>query len=238
MQEITDAPVKRWIIGDTETGGLGQFKRACQVGLLEFDPVTFDVLWEFQSLVDPQIEMDPKAVEIHGITDEMVASEPTFDEMIEHRLDGGLTGSITMVCHNVAFDLELLAPLGAIDNTLCTLEEARHWIPKGGRITPGPANHKLATLAEYFGFVNENAHDALSDCRATLQLLKHLVKISGKTVEQLAAVKVREVLTWPWGMYARQPLTATPRHYIEYVLAFDNLEPNLRRCLEKELSLR
>ncbi len=236
--EIEDKPISRAIIGDTETGGLGADKRACQVGLIEFDPVTFEPLWEFQSLVDPGQPMNPKAIEIHGITDEMVAGEPTFSEMIEHRLDGGLLGSITMVSHNVAFDLELLAPLGAIDRTLCTLEEARHWIPKGGRITPGPVSHKLKDLAAYLGIPQPNAHDALADCRTTLSLLKRITEISGRTFEQLASVKKRNVIVMPWGVHARQPLTSLPHHYLKWLLELPNLEVNLRESLEKEMVLR
>lgn len=235
---MEDVPIERCFVGDTETGGLGSYKRACQIGLIEFDPRTFEPIWEFQSLIDPEITMDPKAIAIHGITDEMVAGEPTFAEMVEHRLDGGLVGSITMVCHNVSFDEDLLLPLGHIARTLCTLEEARHWMPKGGRITPGPVSHKLKDLAAYLGIPQPNAHDALADCRTTLALLRHLVRISGRTFEQLASVKKRTVLVWPWGMYARQLLSAAPTAYIKHVLGFDNLEVNLRESLEKELVLR
>ncbi len=235
---MEDVPIHRWFVGDTETGGLGQFKRACQVGLIEFNPLTFEPIWEFQSLIDPEIAMDPKAIAIHGITDEMVAEEPTFAQMVEHRLDGGLVGSITMVCHNVAFDEELLLPLGHIARTLCTLEEARHWMPKGGRITAGPASHKLKDLAAFLGIAQPNAHDALADCRTTLSLLQHLVRISGRTLEQLVTVKKRNVLVMPYGMHARQPITDIPTPYIKHVLGFDNLEVNLRESLTKELSLR
>lgn len=231
-------PTRRWIIGDTETAGFGDKKRACQVGLLEFDPVTFKPIWEFCSLVDPEVEMSSGAQAIHGISDEMVADEPTFTEMIEHRLGGHLVGPITMVCHNVSFDEDLLQPLGGIDDFFCTLEEARRLMPKGGRVTPGPENHKLVTLAAYLGFTYDGAHDALADCHATLKLLEHLVKISGKSLEQLAAVKVREVLTMPWGLHARQPLTAIPASYLQWLLTLENLHSNLRNSVTKELSLR
>lgn len=236
--EIKDTPQVRWFVGDTETCGFGENKVACQLGLIEFDPRTFEVLWEFETLVNPQIPITDGAREIHGISDDMVADQPTMSQVIAGKLDGGLTGDITMVCHNVPFDESLLLPLGHINRTLCTLSEARHYIPKGGRITPGPTSHKLVDLAAYLGIPFDKAHDALADCRATLALLQHIVRISGRTLEQLVAVKEREVLVMPWGCHARQPLSAVPKSYFDYILGFDNLDNNLRTSINKELALR
>jgi DNA polymerase III epsilon subunit-like protein len=228
-----DERIKRYVIGDTETCGLGEDKKACQVGLIEIDPVTLEPLWSIESLIDPQWPIGEYATSMHGITNEMVADEPTMDEFVKHRLPGGrLTGEVTLICHNIKFDEDLLTPIGTVTRGICTLNESRHWIK-------GPANYKLATLAEYYGIVANDAHQALADCFTTLEVLKQIVKVSGRTLDQLADVKVREVLVQPWGMHAGKLMIDVPESYLQWMLRdCEDLEPNLKRAVQKALELK
>jgi DNA polymerase-3 subunit epsilon len=226
-----DEQIKRYIIGDTETTGLPPNKHACQVGLIEIDPITLDVMWEIESLIDPLHPIEPGAQAIHGISDAMVRCEPTMAEFIDRDLAGGLSGSITMICHNVSFDLSLLQPIGGIDRTICTLVEARQCIR-------GTKSHKLADLAEHFGFVPDVAHKALADCHTTRLLLIKLMEITGQTLDQLATPKKRVVHVQPWGIHKDKLLVDIPSGYLTWLLTLKDLEPNLRESVEKALALK
>lgn len=238
LEEIIDAPVKRYIIGDTETCGLGDDKIACQVGLIEIDGTTLEPLWDIESLIDPQHPIGEFASGMHGITNEMVVDEPTMAEFIEHRLKGPLTGSITLICHNVPFDKSMLLGIGGIDRTICTLAEARHSIPRGTLKVAGPENHKLATLAEYFGFKPDEAHKALADCYTTLNLLRYLVKTTGRTLDQLASVQKRTVHEMPWGKNCGVLIHDLPKSYMTWLLGLQDLETNLRESVQAAYKLK
>lgn len=226
-----DERVKRYVIGDTETCGLGEDKKACQVGLIEIDPITLEPIFAIESLIDPQWPIGEKATEMHGITQDMVADEPTMLEFVEHRLGGRMKGEITLVCHNLSFDESLLTPIGTVTRGICTLNESRHWLK-------GPKNYKLATLAEYYGIVADDAHQALADCYTTLAVLKQIVKVSGRTLDELADVKERDVLVAPWGMHAGKLMLDVPESYLQWLLTLADLEPNLRRSAQKALELK
>jgi uncharacterized protein (DUF3820 family) len=138
----------------------------------------------------------------------------------------------TWVTGNCKFDYDMLTPIGEIYRTICTLEESRHWLK-------GPKNYKLATLAEYYGIKADNAHQALSDCYTTLAILREIVKVSGRTLSQLADVKVREVLRQPWGVHAGKLMIDVPESYLNWMLReCEDLEANLKRAVEKALELK
>ncbi len=220
-----------YLIGDTETCGIGKDKVACEVGLMKIDPVTFDVLWEIDSLIDPQHPISEGAMAIHGITQEMVADEPTMDEFVEHRLDGGIKGDITLICHNVPFDLSMLMPIGRITRTVCSLFEARMYLK-------GPADNKLQTLREYFGIKPNSAHRALADCDTTRQVLQKIVQASGRTLDELANAKERVVHTQPWGKFKGLLIVQLPVDYLTWLDGLPDLETNLRNSVVKALKMK
>jgi DNA polymerase III epsilon subunit-like protein len=232
MDTQEQQPPRRYIIGDTETAGLGKEKKAVEVALLEIDGVTLAPIREFSSLIDPQIPMNPEASALNGITDDMLKDAPTMEQLVQLKLGGGISGRTTLICHNVAFDEELLAPCFThIERTVCTLFESRQAVRTS-------KNHKLQTLAEHYGFPVGDAHRALSDCYTTLHLLIKLVAITGRTLDQLAEAKVRDVHIQPWGKHSGKRIMDLPAAYMEWLLSLESLEPNHRRSVEKALALK
>lgn len=231
MESTETIVEKKFIVGDTETTGLKD-PRACEVGLMQIDPTTFEVLHEVSSLIDPEKPIEPGAMAIHGITDEMVADKPTMAEFLEH-CGGRIPGALTMIAHNLRFDIPMLEPVGVITRTICSLNEARAI----KHLMPGLENCKLQTLREYFGIAANNAHRALADCDITRQVLKKLCDISGRTLDQLADVTVRTVHIMPFGKHVGTPIMSLPRSYLEYMLTLD-LDKNLRTSMQKSLDLK
>jgi DNA polymerase III subunit epsilon len=171
---------KIYLIGDTETAGLGPYKKAVEVAFMHIDPITLEVLEEWDSLIDPEIAIQKEAFEIHGISDEMVLHAPTMREYVKGELSGGINHvEIILIGHNVGFDLPLLEPTGNIVGTLCTLQMARDLVKDS-------ANHKLQTLKAHFGLPDSAAHRAAGDVRTTYELLKVLLNMRGHTLEEAA----------------------------------------------------
>lgn len=219
-----------FIIGDTETAGFGEYKKACEVALQVIDPNTLEPLQEYSSILNPECEIQESAAAIHGITQEMVEDEPTMDQFVEQRLGGKFTTDIIIIAHNAPFDVPLLTPIGNIVGQICTLSWAR-------RLITDTKDHKLQTLREHFGIPENNAHRALDDVHITRQVLQQLVKLSGKTLMQMALAAEYTVHAMPFGKYKGRPLMGLPKDYIEYMLTLD-LESNLRKSLQKVLKVK
>ena len=110
----------RTLYVDTETSGVVQGPG----GLVEIAVVDENGSVLFEQLVNPMHPINPFCVRIHGITDEMVAHAPTWDE-IRPELAALLDGS-HFVAHNVKFDRGVVGEAGdGILESTCTVEMCR-----------------------------------------------------------------------------------------------------------------
>ena len=151
---------------DVETSALHMSSRVVEVGAVKFG--TTGRQTEFQSLVNPCESISSRATEIHGITDEMVKNSPRSPEVLSRLL--GFMGDSVFVAHNAMFDTRMigneLARMGADlpDNpVLCTISMARRRIK-------GPPNYRLQSLMSFLGTELIDAHNALPDARAAMQV--------------------------------------------------------------------
>jgi DNA polymerase III subunit epsilon len=214
----------RYGIGDTETTGL-KGARACEIGLIEFDPMTLQPIAQWESLIDPEKPIEPGAQAIHGITNEMVADAPTMKEYREIVIPGQLDGEWCIVGYNVQFDKPMLIELMDIKKTYCMLGECR-------RLFPTQTNdHKLGTMVEYLKLPGGTAHRAMGDCQSVLQMMQLLIPQSGKTFLDLLQVPARTVYVMPWGEHKGKLLADVPKERRTYYLSFPNLDEDLRRSL-------
>lgn len=212
-----------YIIGDTETAGLGEEKRLVEVALRLIDE-NMNTLTEWQSLVDPEIPINPDAQAIHGISDKDVQFAPTTSEFVGHVLGKKFDEDICLIAHNVAFDRPLLEIIGNITNTICTLDMARTYVK-------GPENYKLQTLREFFHIPEDIAHRAMGDVNVVHQLLRILVDISGRPLVQHAMVDDRVIHTMPFGKHAGKALFSLPYTYVSWLLSLPDLDKNLKNSL-------
>lgn len=122
---------------------------------------------EFVSLVNPGRDVGP--TRIHQVTAEDVAHAPTFADIAGHFVDV-VRGSVAIAAHNARFDKLFLesefarigAPLQELP-ALCTMQLAG-----GGKLQACCEEFEIPAPTE--------AHTALSDARATAQLLIRLLK--------------------------------------------------------------
>ena len=101
----------RQIVLDTETTGLEPQKghRIIEIGALELvnrRPTGRT----FHEYVNPGREVDPGALEVHGLDNAFLADKPRFEEVVEPMLD--FLGNAELIIHNAPFDM------GFLDNEL------------------------------------------------------------------------------------------------------------------------
>ena len=155
-----------FVIVDIETTGLSREEHAItEIAAAKYE--NGQIIEEYQTLINPQTHIPSFITKLTGITDDMVKDAP----LIEHALPEFLSfiGDATFVGHNATFDYGFLAhnarkhKLAFDANLLCTCRMAN-------RLIPDIHSKRLGVLCDHFGINNNQAHRALSDVRATVQL--------------------------------------------------------------------
>jgi DNA polymerase III epsilon subunit family exonuclease len=134
------------------------------------------IVAEFQTLVNPLTPIPAFISGLTGITDEMVASAPTFDAVAADWLR--FAGEGILVAHNAVFDvrfinheLSLVFPGRRMPNAhLCTVSLAR-------RVLPDLKSFRLPALAEHFDVAHRVRHRAGDDARATAEVFLVLLEL-------------------------------------------------------------
>src|SRR5215472_749175 len=133
---------------------------------------------EFSALVNPGMPIPPDITALTGITDDMVAGSPPIGEVLPRFIDFA-RGSV-IVAHNAPFDLGFLTAACAdagLDWPPCAVVDTA--VLARLLLTPGAVpDHKLTTLADYFGTGTDPCHRALADARATAGVLGGLLSLA------------------------------------------------------------
>ena len=169
-----------YAIVDIETTG----GYAAANGIIEISIKVFDgenIIEEFESLVNPN-QVIPKYIQAFtGITNEMVAEAPGFEEIAE-KVYTCLQGNI-FVAHSVNFDYSFIKShlecYGYSLNAkkLCTVRLSR-------QIFPGLASYSLGNLCHSLEIEIINRHRAGGDAAATVVLFKKLLENDQKKIIQ------------------------------------------------------
>jgi DNA polymerase-3 subunit epsilon len=148
-----------------------------------------EVLGEFQTLVNPHRAIPPFIAVLTGISDSMVAGAPPIEQVLPQFLE--FAAGCVLVAHNAPFDVGFLKHFAAEQGrpwprfeVLDTAVLARRVVTR--EETP---NCKLASLAQLFGASTVPNHRALSDARATVDVLHGMMARLGnlgvQTLEEL-----------------------------------------------------
>lgn len=174
-------------IVDLETTGAGPEAEITEIGAVKV--CGGEVVGEFQTLVRPSFAIPPMIQVLTGITDAMVASAPSLAVALPSFLD--FAAEAVLVAHNAPFDIGFLrrgAEALGIEwrrpVVIDTVALARQALLQGE-----VRNCKLGTLAAHFRSATQPDHRALSDARATVDVLHGLLERVGNlgvdTVEDL-----------------------------------------------------
>ncbi len=174
----------RQIVLDTETTGIDpkQGHRIIEIGCVEVinRRLTGN---HFHVYINPQMQVEQEAIEVHGITNEFLKDKPLFNQ-VAHEFVEFIRGA-QLVIHNAAFDIGFMdhefTRMGGFDfaNTkeictvLDTLELAR-------QMHPGQKNN-LDALCKRYGIDNSHRtlHGALLDAEILADV--YLLMTGGQT---------------------------------------------------------
>ncbi|MDQ2179068.1 3'-5' exonuclease [Marinifilum sp. D714] len=167
---------------DFETAN-GKRNSACSLGLVKVENGVIIDSREWL-ISPPEMYFHPINVSIHGITEDDVANQPSFnyiwDEMEDYLQDS------MVIAHNASFDVSVLRACletYGIPNPnfdyMCTVQISKY-------LWPSMPNHKLNTLAHLFDIPLKH-HDALEDTLACAKIaIKACKSISAKNMNDLA----------------------------------------------------
>lgn len=181
--------ITEYVSLDVETTGLNpQFDSVIEVAVVVFTQQEEISRWS--QLIKPKNPIGMHISRLTGITNEMLADAPRFDE-IEAELREQV-GDRPIVGHNIAFDMSMLAG----DGFKCSNPLIDTYTLATGLLHDAP-NFQLGTLASYFGYEipEEERHRALGDTVATVHVFQELAA----RLERYDASTLRQI-----GQFARQ----------------------------------
>lgn len=168
--------LQREIVFDTETTGLDPARgdRLIEIGCIEVVN-RIPTGREFHHYLNPERDVHPDAVAVHGLTREFLSDKPVFATITESFLD--FVGEAPLVAHNAMFDMGFinaeLARLGraeiAAHRFVDTLTIARRKHPAGP--------NSLDALCKRYGIDNtkRTKHGALMDATLLVQVYVELL---------------------------------------------------------------
>jgi DNA polymerase III epsilon subunit family exonuclease len=198
---------------DIETTGLHPFySEIIEIGAVRFR-LNGRVEGEFSELIDPLKPIPPRATEIHGITDDMVAGKRLW-KVVAPEFYKFVSDSI-LVAHNAPFDLSFISFKGTVialpfpdSFVVDTLTITRELYPTFER-------HTLADLSRTFGIKLNNAHRALADARACGQVMLQAFKRYDENWEKFAQDFIFHTAAW-------QTLDSIPSEMVPLIEACRN----------------
>ncbi len=167
---------------DVETTGLNVLRdRIVQIALIKYQKDKPEPI-ELQLLINPEIPISEESVLIHGFTSEDLVNKPTFLQVGEQLFD--FIGDADLAGYNAArFDIPML--IEEFDRIGLVFDMAGRRIIDVQRIFYKMEPRTLkAALKFYCQKDLVDAHDAMADTRATVEIFKgQLTHYEGKTLE-------------------------------------------------------
>lgn len=175
-------PVPCVIVDIETTGGNVTYDRITEIGIVE---VTEDGVTEWSTLINPRIHIPETIQQFTGITNQMVASAPYFEQVAKEillRLQGKL-----FIAHNVRFDYGFIrnefARLAYTFKAklMCTVRLSR-------ALYADCAGHSLEKIIARHQIFVTHRHRALDDARATYKFITIAEEEKGEELVK-AAIK-------------------------------------------------
>ncbi len=167
------------VVVDTETTGLEPTSYIVEIGAVKLRGGR--LIDTFSHVLRPPVPIPKEVIKIHGISDEVVRSAPTFFQIVDkffRFIDGAL-----LAAHNAPFDLKILCS---------NIKRAERKLPENPVIDtcgslrnlfPNLPSYSLKYLAKYWKSPYKNFHRALSDAAHTAYILHSAMEKCGITQE-------------------------------------------------------
>jgi DNA polymerase-3 subunit epsilon/exodeoxyribonuclease X len=243
----------KFVLLDTETTGTSQEDRVIQLGYIVLEGKKIEVYNDFCSTTPP---ISFGAMEVHGITPEMIANKPVCVETEAYKeLENLNSESNYMIIHNAPFDLGMLKKEGFTCKMklIDTLRCAKH-------IFEDSEAHRLQFFRYQMGLYKEEeaeakalgievkAHDAIGDVLVMKLFLTRLrmavqEKFPGENpVEKLVELtkKPVEIKTFRFGKYKGKKIAdiaIEDAGYLRWMYTNMDLDEDMKFTLSKFLDI-
>lgn len=226
------------IFFDTETTGIEEEDRICQVALKESIDGRENVQY-----FKPPVPISIDAMSITHITNEMVKNKRAFNkkESSMYRYFKGREDKDIFVAHNADFDLKMLAREKIIPKRhICTMKLAYHLDKKAEF-----GKYNLQYLRYMFNLKIDreiNPHDAMSDV-IVLEALFNQVFLKKYTVEEMVKISSEPILfrKWMFGKHKGETFQHVAQVDFDYLLWFRrqaDIDENMRHTLNYWINKR
>ena len=167
----------REIVLDTETTGLDPYQghRVVEIGCIELIN-RIPSGQTFHRYVNPERDVPPEAVAVHGLSRDFLKDKPLFAEVVEELI--AFVGDAPLVAHNAAFDLTFLnAELERAGRVALARERMVDTLLLARRKHPGSPN-RLDDLCARYGIDNSKRvkHGALLDAEILADVYLELIE--------------------------------------------------------------
>ena len=223
---------KQIVVADTETTGLGPDAGVCEYAHAVCELIEVDgneqlrIVREESSLTNPGHPIPAGASGVHGITDDMVADQPTLGQYLA-QLFAEQPDELLMIGHNfISYDWKYLREHFPRPPALgCTLTAARKFLDL--------PNNRLETIYAQTGGPEETAHRAAADDRMTVHIINHMLKsVSWAMLHE--TMTTRPPLKMPFGKHKGKLVSDLPLDYIKWALEnMTGLREELREAMTK-----
>lgn len=162
-----------YVVLDLETTGLSKTRhKITEIAAARY--CDGKIVDEFQSLVNPKVSIPGFITKLTGITNDMVKDAPTVDKVLPSFLE--YLGDDPIVAHNASFDYGFIQHNAKkyghefCNDKICTRKLAN-------RLLPELPSKKLSSICEHLNVKNVQAHRAMSDVHATVQVFSHFLDL-------------------------------------------------------------
>lgn len=158
-----------YVVFDLETTGLSPWAgdEIIEIGAIKVFGDQIDEVGCFHSLVNPRRLISEEATKVNGITNEMVAAAPTFDQVFPKFLD--FVGGAYLVAQNAKFDMSFLMKHMLQNSIQRPPFEVYDTVHFSRRCFPDETRHNLDIIAQRLGLTiaPEDRHRSIGDVKLT-----------------------------------------------------------------------
>jgi len=169
-ENILKERVTTFICFDIETTGLSPVTdKIIEIGALKVKDGK--IVESFKEFINPGMKLPGHIVRLTGITDEMVKEADTQEAVVRRFID--FTGEYIVMGHNISFDYSFIKTAAKLQQVpfekfgIDTLELSR-------KLLPQLESKSLGNMCGHYHIINDNAHRAYDDAKATALLYVNL----------------------------------------------------------------
>jgi len=179
---------------DTETTGLTFYDTVVEVAIVDDDGAVL-----MHTLCNPGFAMSDEVIQIHGITNEMVADAPSSADVIQQVLD--ICRGQAVCIFNSEFDSRMIAGLrDVVASTFCCMQKFATFYGDWSDYHCSYRWKSLSFAAKYTKFIwPSDSHRALADALACRHVWQTIPKLeAAEEIKRQAEVARREELEVSW----------------------------------------